>query len=90
MCTAKQLKTLIELKAMKKEIETSIKVLETEIYNDYGKEKGSYQLEDMIININLINRVSLDSTRLKKEHPAIFEMYKRESCYNTIAVKQMM
>ena len=90
MCTAKQLKELNELKALKKEIETSIKVLESEIYNEYGKEKGSYQLEDMIININLINRVSLDSTRLKKEHPAIFEMYKKESCYNTIAVKQMM
>lgn len=90
MCSTEKLKALIELKAMKKEIETSIKQIESEIYNDYSREKGQYQQDDIIIKINLVTRVNLDSTRLKKEHPAIFEMYKKESCYNTIAVKQLL
>lgn len=87
MCSTEKLKELLTLKEMKKEIETSIKEIEKEIYNDFSREKGTYYQDDLIIKINLVNRENLDSKRLKNEHISIYKMYVKQSQYNTIKIE---
>lgn len=87
MCKTETLQQLQELELMKKMIDDEIKTIKSEILAEYGKEKNTIQIENFTININLVKRCSLDSTRLKREHPSIYELYKKESSYNTIKVK---
>lgn len=87
MCSTEKLSQLIELEQMKKLIEQEIKEIKNDILAEYGKEKTTVKVENFTININLINKITLDSTRLKREHPSLYEMYKKECSYNTIKVK---
>lgn len=87
MCSTEKLSQLIELEQMKKMIDQEIKEIKNDILIEFGKEKTTVKVENFTININLINRVSLDTTRLKREHPSLYELYKKESSYNTIKVK---
>lgn len=87
MCSTEKLKEFLTLKELKKELENSIKEIETEIYKDYGHEKNTIYQDNIIIKINLINRVSMDTKKLKMQHPALYEMYKKEISYNTIKIE---
>lgn len=87
MCSTEKIKEYLQLKEMKKEIDNELKAIEKEIYCDYGKEKNIVTQGEYSITINLIKRITLDTKKLKSDHPSIFKLYERETSYNTIKIK---
>lgn len=75
--TVENLQKLMELKARQKELKDEIEKIENEIKKEMGNEE---HLEIGAYNINWTITISttLDSTKLKKEDPELWNRYSKE------------
>lgn len=75
--TVENLQKLMELKARQKELKDEIEKIENEIKKEMGNEE---HLEVGAYNINWTITISttLDSTKLKKEDPELWNRYSKE------------
>lgn len=79
-----------QLKEDVKTIQATQKEYENKLKDYMGqKELSELTSSDIYVTYSTVNQVRLDSARLKKEKPEIYNEYSRESSYKRLTIKEM-